>query len=154
MVILKAINGPKTMPITVTLIEQDDAVLVKLSDPWDIAEMARAFEQDKAIRDASRFAYVHAIIDLTESHHIPPGVVAVGRSTPSIKHPTAGYIAIFGADGFIRAIAEKVFQLVRFKRTKFCADYDEALAFIRAIISTDDKKPTDSAPTNDTPVNN
>ena len=94
------------MGITTALIEDGRIFVLTVADPWTIADLVGAEEADKVIRDNSSFAKVHCLIDARGMHKMPPGALLTGRRTPSISHPTAGYVAVVGANSFVRAVSD------------------------------------------------
>src|SRR5215472_13897044 len=77
------------------------------------------------------------LMDLIAMKTVAGGVLR-GRHSPTMEHPNGGYCVFVGGGSFARSIAELAFKMSRNTRFKFMNSMEEALAFLRSQIATEE----------------
>jgi hypothetical protein len=105
-------------------------------DPFTTEEMEAMWARNHEIR-VQATQKLHILLDLRQLKKPPPPGAIRGWRDSSVTHPNAGHIAMVGGNGITRFIANTVFRLAHFNRGHFFETYDEAIAFLRAIIAAE-----------------
>src|SRR5438128_4715631 len=116
------------MPVTIELQENGSVVYWKIEDLWKLSELITYYKQAEAIFNNSSNV-IHSLVDVQYARQIPAGALSVRHST-TWHHPRSGQTAIVGASPLIRAMAETIFQLVRFNRARFFDSEAEARNYL------------------------
>src|SRR5262249_23707030 len=124
------------MPVKLELTENNRVLHVTFTDPWDIDDMTQLFAEDAAARN--RFSYrIHTLVDMSASLRLPSGALRA-RYSPSVTHARRGHMALVVGSPLFKSVGEMVFRLAHFQDMKFCDTTDEAWAYLRNLIATEE----------------
>ena len=117
------------MPVTLEIIEDKQAFLLTMADPWYISDLVAVYPD--AIKYLDRAAgRVHTIVDVSKVGRIPPRSLE-GRHNPFIEHRHHGDVVVVGAQDFARRIIEAALVIARFRGIQFAEDVPAALKLLR-----------------------
>src|SRR5258708_29689561 len=121
------------MPVTFELQENGTVLYWKIEDPWKLSELISYYKQAEVIFDNASHV-IHSLVDVRYARQIPAGALSVRHST-TWHHPQIGQTAIVGASPLIRAMAETIFQLVRFNPARFFNSEAEARNYLLMLVA-------------------
>jgi hypothetical protein len=122
------------MPVTVELRENGHIVYLKFTDPWSIANLTAAYKEELPFYDNAAFK-VHSLLDLTQAHRLPPGMMNGRQGSPALFHANRGVIVVIGANRFMQALANTSAKIVRYDGFRFFEKLDEGWDFLRGVIA-------------------
>ena len=125
------------MPVILELIENGRCLHYSLSEPWQIGEFTATFAEAKAALDRSPYP-VHGLVNLLARSRERTGVLAI-RKHPSFSHPNSGYVVFCNATMLARRVIETALTLAHFNRVKFFTTEAEGLAFLRALMTEENR---------------
>jgi len=120
------------MPIKFEIRENGHVIYALGCDPISLADYEANVQYDIAHRDSVPFR-VHSLINLSQVHKMPNGVLSI-RNSPSFRHPRAGSIAMVGTNTMLHLFAETLMRLANFPPPKFFKTEDEAWDYLHQII--------------------
>jgi hypothetical protein len=136
------------MPANLEILENGQVIRVTISDPWTSSEFGPLYQQDREHRDSMQLSHpgekVHLLVDMTGIKNPSQGFLQA-RQTPSISHPTAGYIVITGANSMMKSMSEAIMRITRFSRVRFFNTYEVGITFLRKAILDQAKRRTKTA---------
>ena len=118
------------MPITLELTDEDRVLKMNIVSPWNLNELLEMYESAKQIFDKST-ARVDTLVDISKMASIPPGALRA-RNSPFLSHPHSGYQIVVGANMYAKSMAEMLFRLTNYKRTRFFTTMDAAWEFLHS----------------------
>jgi hypothetical protein len=124
------------MPVTYQPYENGRIVRLNITDPWSTSDLLRAYSDEMPIFDTAP-GMVHTLVDLSQAHQIPPGVLGAHRGSPHVSHTNRGEIVIIGAGSLLTALVETAAKVIRFKNVKFCNSEAEAWDYLYEILAED-----------------
>jgi hypothetical protein len=128
-------QGRNAMPVTADLIENGRIICLRTASPWNVDETFEAYKVAEGYFDAATHK-LHSLVDVRDLVSIPPGVLKV-RNTPFISHKNSGNMAVVGAQKLARTLAETMLKLTSFKRARFFETYEEAIDYLKQIITNE-----------------
>lgn len=131
------------MPVHVALSDDQTYILYEISDPLKMDELMLAYDEEKKIRDKIPYT-LHSVTDMSEIRGIPHNWLTA-KSGPGMTHPRSGLITIVGISVGLRIIVNTIFSIVGYRRLKFYATRDEAIAAIRREIAANAQKQPSSS---------
>jgi hypothetical protein len=122
------------MPVDMEIMEGGHIIRYTYAETWTIAEYASMEEQDRSYRESVNHK-VHSL-SIAKMKMGPAGALRT-RNSPALTHRTAGNIAVVGAGKIAQVFAEAVFRMTHFQRVRFFDTEEQALAWLREIIRTE-----------------
>jgi hypothetical protein len=121
------------MPVTTDLLENGRIIRLCTVSPWTIDQTFEAYKIAETHFDTAPHK-LHSLVDVSDLGSIPSGVMKV-RNAPFVHHKNSGQMAVVGAQKLARTLAETMLKVSNFKRAKFFDTYDEALDYLKQIIT-------------------
>jgi hypothetical protein len=123
------------MSVTFDLLAEGHIIKITISDPFRESDMAAAAERANRMSEEVPYT-IHVILDSTHLHSIPANPLRARRyiNTASSKR---GYIAWVGTSDLIRTLAAIIFRLVNYTQVGFFDTVDEAIKFLREVMSNE-----------------
>jgi len=131
------------MPVTFTPVENNRIMTFKITDPWQTEELVGHYAAEYQYFNNSK-GKIHTIFDLAAMRTVPPTALRA-RSGPGLDHPNSGYVVLVGGHPLARALAELIERLLRAKRFKFVASYEDGIAFLKQQIIAEDATNSEKA---------
>jgi|SRR5579859_2420294 len=133
------------MPITLSTLENDRIVYLKVTDPWTTEELLSIYPLEAKYFN-NRVGKVHTILDITSMRTIPPTALRA-RNSPNLTHPNSGNVLVIGATHPLAValfnVTERLLQHTRFQNV---ASYDEAVAFLKQQLALEEQPIAQPAP--------
>jgi hypothetical protein len=80
---------------------------------------------------------VHSLLDLTQAHETPPGLLTGRQGSPALFHKNRGVIVVVGVNRFLQAIANTSARIVHYDGYRFFDNLDEGWNFLRGVIASE-----------------
>ncbi len=117
------------MPIQIEVIEEGFVLHYMISDPWDVPELLKTFEEERAYRDSVSHV-VHSINDFSGARKIPANWWSA-RQGPGLTHPRSGEMVFIGLTPGFRLLLDAILKATRYKRVKVFNTADDGWEYIR-----------------------
>ena len=120
------------MPVTVELTYEDYVLHYEFTDPWDIPDLIKAFEEESKLRESVDHT-LHSIIDFSKTRSIPRNWLQARRG-PGLTHAKTGELVCVGLSSGLKMLLDIVLRLTNFKRVKLVDTLEEAHAYVRPLV--------------------
>lgn len=131
------------MPIHFELCENERVMYVKISDPWEAADMMALYPIQKEYLDKST-QKLHTLLDMTGAHQMPKNVLRARYNAPSVNHPNSGELALVSTNMLVRSLADIGFRIIQFQHVRFFTEVDAAWKYLRDTIADERNQVTQS----------
>ena len=121
------------MPVSLETRENGHVQYYVVTDPWTVTDLVSHYPVDKIYRDSVPFK-VHTVVNIKDSHQLPPGVMDARRGSAGLT-PTSGLLIVFGANPIAKLLIETAVRLARYSKLRFFDTEDDAWNFIRQWIA-------------------
>lgn len=125
------------MPATADLIENGHVLKYVVTEPWSMEDIYHITRRGKQVYDTSPHR-IHLLADVTGIRKVPPGFLSV-RHVPDLNHPNSGHIALVGAEGLFKLMAELVARFFPAEKVGYYNSEEEALSHIRSLIDGEEQ---------------
>jgi len=130
------------MPIQSTISEQGRILVLTISDPWSITEIAGIDSVARPVFERIAREHpnwrIHALVDMRQARHIPRALLQSRSAFRTLRHPNAGYTVLLGASTGAQVFGESLFRLARYDRIRFFKVEDDARAFLAELMAKED----------------
>src|SRR5581483_12358889 len=110
------------MPITLELTDEGRVLKLDIIAPWNLNDLLEMFAAAKQHFDQSTIR-IDTLVDISKMGAIPPGALRA-RNSPFLSHPRSGYQIVVGASLYAKSMADLLFRLANYKRTRFFTTLD------------------------------
>ncbi|MCA9902933.1 MAG: hypothetical protein KC547_03675 [Anaerolineae bacterium] len=121
--------------MTMKLIEDGCILQVVTADPWTLEDLTSAMHEITTTDDNSP-APRHSLIDVSRTHHLPPGILRA-RVHPDLVRMNTGYIVIVGANAIVRTMANALAMMALSTRIQHFNTMQDAMDFIHQVIEAE-----------------
>jgi hypothetical protein len=118
------------MPINLELRDDEHVLKLDIISPWNLNELMEMYATAKQYFDKSTVR-LDTLVDISKMGSIPPGALRA-RNSPFLSHARSGYQIVVGANMYAKSMAEMLFRLTNYKRTRFFTTMDAALEFLHS----------------------
>ncbi len=112
------------MPVSVRISDDQSHLIYELSDPLQVNELMKAYDNEKEIRDSIAHT-LHSIVDMSNFHRIPRNWL-IAKAGPGLTHPRSGYMLIVGITQGLKKMVEIIFKITKYERIQFFESREEA----------------------------
>jgi hypothetical protein len=120
------------MPVQLEFSDDKRYIIYTLSDPLDMNELQRVYQQEKEFRDSVDHT-VHSIIDMSRVRGIPRNWIT-GKSGPGLSHPRSGKMLFVGISHALKTLVSLILDIMRYRRMEFFHNYEAALARMQELL--------------------
>jgi hypothetical protein len=120
------------MPVQLQFSEDKRYIIYTLSDPLDMNELQRVYQQEKAYRDSVEHS-VHSIVDMSRVRGIPRNWMTA-KSGPGLKHPRSGKMLFVGISPALKTLVSLILDIMRYRRMEFFDTYEAAAARMQELL--------------------
>jgi hypothetical protein len=113
------------MPVQLQFSEDKRYIIYTLSDPLDMNELQRVYQQEKAYRDSVEHS-VHSIVDMSRVRGIPRNWMTA-KSGPGLSHPRSGKMLFVGISPALKTLVSLILDIMRYRRMEFFNTYEAAV---------------------------
>ncbi len=121
------------MPVRLEIIEDGYVLHYTISDPWEISDLLKAYDQERAYRDSVALV-VHSLNELSGVQKVPPSWW-IARQGPGLTHPRSGEMVFVGLAPGVRVLVDTVLKATRYQRIKTFNTADEAQEYIHRLVA-------------------
>lgn len=123
------------MPVNITFSENKRYIIYRLSDPLDMNELQRVYQQEREFRDSVEHT-VHSIVDMSGVKGIPRNWLTA-KSGPGLKHPRSGKMLFVGISNALKTIVTLILDMMRYRKMEFFDSYEQAEKRMQELMQED-----------------
>jgi hypothetical protein len=123
------------MPVQLQFSENKRYIIYKLSDPLDMNELQRVYQDEKAYRDSVEHT-VHSIVDMSRVKGIPRNWLTA-KSGPGLKHPRSGKMLFVGISNALKTLVSLILDMMRYRKMEFYDSYEQAEKRMQELLTED-----------------
>jgi hypothetical protein len=124
------------MPVQIEFHANKRYIIYTLSDPLDMNELQRVYQDEKAYRDSVDHT-VHSIVDMSRVKGIPRNWLTA-KSGPGLKHPHSGKMLFVGISSALKTLVSLILDMMRYRRVEFFNTYEEAEKRMQEILKEEE----------------
>jgi hypothetical protein len=121
------------MPVELKFSDNRRYLIYKITEPFDINDLMRAYEKEREYRDSVDYT-LHSITDMSALRRVPPNWLTA-KAGPGLTHPRSGSILLVGLTPGYKILLNTITKIMRFNRMQFFNTYAEAEAFMEKLIA-------------------
>jgi hypothetical protein len=122
------------MPIHFELCENGRVMYVRISDPWEAADMTALYPVQKENLDKATHK-LHTLLDMSNTQQMPKNVLRTRYNAPSVNHQNSGELALVSNNMLVRSLADIGFRIIQFQHVRFFTNVDDAWNYLRGVIA-------------------
>ncbi|MDZ4768923.1 MAG: hypothetical protein SGJ24_07330 [Chloroflexota bacterium] len=119
------------MPVDVNLSSDQRHLTYDFTEPLTIEELLKAYEKERAFRDASPL-HLNSIVDMSKVRRIPPRWLTA-KAGPGFTHPRTGEMLFVGVSPALRILVQTILSIVKYERIKFFTTREQAESHLQKL---------------------